>query len=107
MNPRIGKSSQRGSGKFRPNTFFPARHKYSEIVPTGHSQLQNAFRSKNAIAKNAISRNIAAGCTCGIRPLKIQYLKFINPAIGNQPSTPAGRRKPSRIAPVSNCLTQK
>jgi hypothetical protein len=46
---------------------FPTRerHKYSEIVPTGHSQLQNALRNRNDIARNAISRNIPAGCSAG------------------------------------------
>ena len=37
-------SSQRGTFRLRRNSFFPAFQRYSEIVPTGHSQEQNVFR---------------------------------------------------------------
>src|SRR5690348_4642761 len=90
FNPLSGISIHFRKTKFRPKNHFPSRPRYSETVPTGHSQLQNAFLSRNAIARNVISRNIAAGCIAGTRPLTSKYFKFINPAIGSQPSTPAG-----------------
>jgi hypothetical protein len=58
-------SIQRGRKKLRPKIFCPARHKYSEIVPTGHSQLQNALRNRNYMTRNEISRNMPAGCSAG------------------------------------------
>src|SRR3974390_2460900 len=73
---RSGKSSQRGRKKLRPKSFFPAPHRYSENVPAGQSQLQNALRNKNAMERNVSSRNIAAGCTFGISPLRNQYFRF-------------------------------
>src|SRR5579885_2932804 len=86
LSARRGISSQRGRWRLRRKIWRPARHKYSDKVPTGHSQLQNAFRNKNAIATNVMKRNIAAGCTTGMLPVVIQYFVFISPAIGSQPS---------------------
>ena len=61
FNPRRGVSSQRQIRKFRLNSFCPSSPRYSEMVPIGHSQLQNALRRRNDIARKLISRNIAAG----------------------------------------------
>src|ERR1035437_7535123 len=91
FSPRSGISSQRGRKKLRRKSSWPARHKYSEIVPTGHSQLQNALRNRNDMARNEINRNIPAGCSVGTWWVRMRYRKFIRPAIGSQPSTPAGR----------------
>src|SRR5438093_8281136 len=91
LSPRSGMSSHRHIRKLRPKTRFPACHRYSKSVPTGQSQLQNALRNRNAMDANVSSKNIAAGCMLGTWPLNSQYLKFIMPAIGNHPSTPAGR----------------
>ena len=91
FSPRNGMSTQRAKRKFRPNNFLPSFPTYSENVPTGHSQLQNALRNRNAIATNVTSRNIAAGCSSGTRPVLRKYFRFIMPAMGSQPSTPAGR----------------
>src|ERR1019366_5190421 len=63
------------------------------MVPTGHNQLQNALRNRNDIATNAIRRNIPAGCNAGTWCDRVRYRRFIKPAIGSQPSTPAGRCK--------------
>ena len=54
-------SSQRGAWKLRPKISRPPSHSHSDTVPTGHSQLQNAFRATNDMPTNATSRNIAAG----------------------------------------------
>src|SRR6201993_2600268 len=86
FRPRSGISTHRAKVKFRRNSFLPNFHKYSENVPTGHSQLQNALRNRNAIAKNVTSRNIAAGCNSGTRPVTRKYFRFIMPAMGSQPS---------------------
>src|SRR5580693_543696 len=91
FSPRSPRSSHRGTVKFRPKTFRPSFHKYSETVPTGHSHEQKAFFSATLISRNAISKNIAAGCIAGTFPVTSQYFKFINPAIGSHPSTPVGR----------------
>src|ERR1700758_720325 len=91
FSPRSGMSSQRGAKKLRPNNFRPARHKYSEIVPTGQSQLQKALRNRNEIERKVVSRNMAAGCKAGTRCERTKYFRFIRPAMGSQPSTPAGR----------------
>ena len=91
FNPRSGISTQPGKRKFRRNNFRPSFHKYSETVPTGQSQLQNALRNKNAIATNVTSKNIAAGCSSGTCLVTKKYFRFIMPAMGSQPSTPAGR----------------
>src|SRR5580704_9648221 len=99
---RKGRSIQRGSVKFRRNTLRPARHRYSEMVPTGHNQLQKALRKRNATETKVISRNMAAGCIAGTRPVSRKYLKFIMPAMGSQPSTPAGRFNEVLKLPVSN-----
>src|SRR5262250_1780381 len=80
--PRKPTSSQRGKWKLRRKSFRPARHRYSEIVPTGHSQLQNALRNRNEIARKVISRNIPAGCSAGTRRVSTKYFRFIRPAIG-------------------------
>src|SRR5215468_4576688 len=91
FNPRSGISAQRGRRTFPRNNLLPIRHKYSEIVPTGHSQLQNALRNRNAIARNVTTRNIAAGCNAGTCRVIRKYFRFIMPAMGSQPSTPGGR----------------
>jgi hypothetical protein len=57
FNPRNGRSIQRGRLKFRPNTFFPARYRYSEKVPIEQSQLQNVFRNTSDIERNVSSKN--------------------------------------------------
>src|ERR1700745_2347505 len=91
FSPRRGMSIQRCKCRFRRNTFCPSFHRYSEMVPTGHSQLQNALRKRNAIERNVKSKNIAAGCSAGTLAVTRKYLRFIMPAIGSHPSTPAGR----------------
>src|SRR5262245_21905422 len=69
FSPRSGMSSQRGARRFLLKTFLPARHRYSEIVPTGHSHEQNALRNRNEMATKVTSRNIAAGCIAGTLPV--------------------------------------
>src|SRR5579872_842330 len=101
FSPRSGMSSQRGIAKLQRKSCRPSRHRYSEIVPTGHSQLQKAFRNRNAIDKKAISKNIAAGWMAGTWPVTSQYFKFIKPAMGSQPSTPGGRETAGVCKPVS------
>lgn len=61
FNPRKGMSSQRQIRKLRLNSFCPSSPRYSEMVPIGQSQLQNALRRRNEIARKVITRNIAAG----------------------------------------------
>src|SRR5262249_15056388 len=96
FSPRSGRSSHRGKGTLPPKKRRPARQRYSETVPTGHNQLQNAFRNKKEIATKTTNRNNAAGCVKGTWPVLSQYFRFISPAIGSQPSTPGGR---SMVAP--------
>src|SRR3974390_623533 len=96
---RSGRSSQRGSTKLRRNMKRPSFHKYSDTVPSGHSQEQNDLRSSHDISRNAVNRKNAAGCTRGNVPVSSTYLDSISPAIGSQPSTPAGRAT-SRVAPA-------
>src|SRR5215469_16408144 len=91
FRPRSGMSAQRGRWKLFLNNFFPIFQRYSDTVPTGQSQLQNALRKRNAIDKNVINKNIAAGCRAGTWRVTRKYLRFIMPAIGSHPSTPAGR----------------
>src|ERR1700757_2455078 len=107
FRPRRGMSTQRTSWKFLRNNFFPNFPRYSDTVPTGHSQLQNALRKRNAIDRNVISRNIAAGCKVGTCPVTKKYFRFIMPAIGSQPSTPAGRLTYTDCPFVSKWRTQK
>ena len=38
-----------------------------------------------------MNKNMAAGWMEGTRPVSRRYLKFMRPAMGSQPSTPAGR----------------
>ena len=61
FSPRSGMSSQRGAANVRPNSSRPPCHSHSEIVPTGQSQLQNAFRKIHDIATKATRRKSAAG----------------------------------------------
>ena len=103
---RSGMSNHRGNAKLRRNVRRPSFHRYSENVPTGQSQEQNDFRSRKDIARNAINRNIPAGCTAGTVPVITRYFKFINAAIGSQPSTPAGRAAYREAPAVSKKRTQ-
>src|ERR1700757_36645 len=107
FKPRNGISSQRGAGKFRPKIVRPVLHIYSDSVPTGQSQLQNAFRNRKAVARKVTSRNIAAGCMSGTCPVNKKYFRFIMPAIGSQPSTPAGRATYTLLPAVSKWRTQR
>ena len=91
MRLRSAMSSQRGRRKLRPKVCRPSRHRYSEIVPTGQSQPQKLLRKIHDAARNAISRNMPAGCSRGIWPVSSSTFRFISEAIGSQPSTPAGR----------------
>ena len=61
FNPRSGMSSQRGAANVRPNSSRPPCHSHSEIVPTGHSQLQNALRKTQDMPTKATRRKSAAG----------------------------------------------
>src|SRR5579884_1791235 len=106
FKPRRGISIHFQRTKFRPKYHFPRRPRYSETVPTGQSQLQNALRSRNAMARNVMSRNIAAGWMAGTWPVKRRYLRFMSPAMGSQPSTPAGGAAETGV-PVSIPRTQK
>src|ERR1017187_2198422 len=83
-------SSLRGRRKLRPKVWRPSRHRYSEAVPTGHSQPQKLLRKIQEAARKAISRNIPAGRRRGICPLRRSTFRFISEAIGSQPSTPRG-----------------
>src|SRR5579883_1902306 len=76
FRPRRGRSTQRGRRKLRRKTFRPSFHKYSESVPTGHSQLQKALRNRKAMATKVTSRNMAAGCRTGTRPVSRKYFRF-------------------------------
>jgi hypothetical protein len=107
FSPRSSPSSHRGTLKFRPKTRRPSFHNVSDAVPTGHSHPQNDFFSTTLIARNAISRNIAAGCIAGTRPVVSRYFKFISPAMGSQPSTPAGRLTIQPWPPRSNQRTHR
>src|SRR5438270_14067625 len=79
FRPRNGISSQRGSRKLRRKSFRPACHKYSDSVHTGHSQLQNALRNRNAIERNVIMKNMVAGCIAGTGPVSNEYQEYIEP----------------------------
>src|ERR1043166_3327693 len=54
-------SPHRGIRQLRRNHFLPHTHKYSEIVPTGQSQLQKLFRSSHDIPMKEIKRKTPAG----------------------------------------------
>ena len=97
-NPR---SNLRGRRKLRPKVWRPSRHRYSDTVPTGHSQPQKLLRKIQETARKAISRNIPAGCRRGICPLASSTFRFISEAIGSQPSTPGGRPAHTLRPPVS------
>ena len=88
---RSGTSSQSGTVKLRRNSLRPSFHRYSETVPTGQSQEQNDFFTRRLQRIKPQTRTIAAGWIAGIWCVTRKYLRFIRPAIGNQPSTPAGR----------------
>src|SRR5215472_16961801 len=107
FSPRRGISIQRHMRKLRPKSFWPSRPRYSETVPMGQSQLQKALRRRNEIARNVISRNMAAGWIAGTRPVNKKYLKFIRPAMGSQPSIPGGGAAIVEFAPFSSARTQK
>src|SRR5258708_18100669 len=81
-------SSLRGRRKLRPKVWRPSRHRYSEAVPTGHSQPQKLLRKIQEAARKAISRNIPAGCSRRIFPLFRNPFRFLRGALGSQPSTP-------------------
>src|SRR5581483_5336182 len=98
---RKARSSHRGSRKLPPKVCFPRRHRYSEAVPTGQSQLQKLLRRSQDIAKNESSRNIPAGWMRGSSPVARKTLRFMREAIGSQPSTPGGREAWSVRPPVS------
>src|SRR5512140_3132946 len=93
-------SAHRGGKKLRRNARRPSFQSHSESVPTGQSQLQNALRKISEIARNEISRNIPAGCSRGNSPVRRKTFRFINEAIGSQPSTPGGRWTQTERPPV-------
>ena len=106
FRPRSSGSSQRGTCQLRPKTLRPSFHSVSDAVPTGQSQPQKDFFSTTLIARKATSRNMAAGCIVGARPVSTKYLRFIRPAMGSQPSTPAGRETCQPCPPRSKKRTQ-
>src|SRR6516225_6641275 len=100
FNPRRGISSQRQIRRLPLNSFCPSSPRYSEMVPIGQTQLQNALRRRNDIVRKVINRNIAAGCIAGMWPVTRKYFRFISPAMGRQHSTPAGGSATVVAAPV-------
>ena len=100
-------STQRGSVKFRPKVERPSFHRYSETVPTGHSQLQNDLRKTNEIARNDTNRKKPAACTRGTCPVTRKYFNCISPSMGSQPSTPAGRETSIARPPLSAQRTHR
>src|SRR3546814_1502565 len=66
-SPRRAISSHRGGKKVRFVSRRPNFQRYSESVPTGHSQLQNDRRKSSDIAMKLKISTIAAGCKSGIR----------------------------------------
>src|SRR4051812_8696906 len=91
FRPRSGMSAHFGITKVRRNTLRPSFHRYSEIGPMGQSQPQNAFLKRNEESRKQETRIIAAGWMSGKTPVSRKAFRFISPAMGSQPSTPAGR----------------
>src|SRR6266487_3737157 len=94
-------SPHRAILQLRRNVFFPYIHKYSEIVPTGQSQLQKLLRSSQHMAMKESSRKRPAGWMPGNPPVSRKTFRFINEAIGSQPSTPGGRVGAVPLPPAS------
>src|SRR4029077_12785195 len=72
LSARSGMSIQRGSSKLRCRNLRPIRHRDSERVPTGQSQLQNALRNRNAIARNDEEKHrgrVSCGDVSGCEPI--------------------------------------
>jgi len=107
FNPRNGISTHFGGCRLRPNTRLPSFQSCSERVPTGQSQEQKAFLSRRLISMKAINRTIAAGWIAGTRPMRKKYFVFIKPAMGSQPSAPAGLGTLSPVPPRSQKRTQR
>ena len=55
----------------------------------------------------AINRTMAAGWIAGTRPVSMKYFVFIKPAMGSQPSAPAGRGTLNPVSPFSQKRTQR
>src|SRR5258708_3009341 len=91
FSDRSAMSPHRWIFQLRRNVFLRYIHKYSEIVPTGQSQLQKLLRSSQHIAMKEMSRKRPAGWMPGSSPVNRKAFRFINEAIGSQPSTPGGR----------------
>src|SRR5450756_2467001 len=64
---RKGISSHRGMVRFRWKSLRPSFHRYSEIVPTGHSHEQNAFLTIRLESKKTEASTIAEGWISGAR----------------------------------------
>src|SRR6266702_3114162 len=88
---RSGRSNQRGTVRLRRKSLRPSFQRTSETVPTGHNQEQNVFFSSMLDNRKAAANTIAAGWIDGARWVTRKYLRFIRPAMGSQPSIPAGR----------------
>src|ERR1035437_2158131 len=88
---RRGRSAHLGMRRLRLRMRRPSFHRNSENVPTGQSHEQKAFLKSRLMSTNARKRYMAAGWMEGTCPVSSRYLEFINPAMGSQPSTPAGR----------------
>ena len=59
------------------------------------------------MSKKAMNRIMAAGWMAGMCPVSRKYFAFISPAIGSQPSAPAGRDTLKPVAPCSRERTQR
>ena len=95
---RSGMSSQRGAWKLRPKISRPPSQSHSDSVPTGHSQLQNAFRATNEIADERDQQEHAPpGGSPGSSPVSSGVLQ-VHQAGDRQPALDArraGRPRPS------------
>src|SRR5579863_1480461 len=91
LSARKGMSAHLSRRRFRLKSQRPSFQRFSERVPTGHSQEQNAFLSNMLISRKLKNKYMAAGWISGTRPVMNKYFAFISPAMGSQPSIPAGR----------------
>ena len=75
--------------------------KFRECADRAEPGAECLFEQKTLISMKPMKRNMAAGWICGTWPVSRKYFVFIRPAMGSQPSTPAGRETLKPVPPRS------
>src|SRR3989304_9623433 len=105
LTERRAISAIHGSLMFFPDALLKPLHNHSDIVPTGHIQLQKPLLKSRAV--NRIVPNITnpAGWIGSIIPVRKKYFTAKRAPIGRKASTPGGLGTNVPVPPLSQNLT--